>query len=763
MLLPYFSELTIEGSAEQDLLDMEIENILNEHESTHDIIKAIYRKAGFLDKYEIEDYFQIYPIPNNPMPNKYYPNTSIVFNSDTAGVYKGLLNELAFIAKDWNSRISNNKPINDLAYKLLTRLEFPKKINWSIPLHNVGHLNYEQSMAIGTSMNPDVPITIVSGPPGTGKTQLAISLIAEANSKKQRVLFSSRNHKAVDILTDRYNSLFTSEKAMNRINKKGDAVTSSNSFNQESLTQKERVKNKAKLRDCAKKLDLLKKKIERFEEAVRYYTDVESKLEDLLQENPQLQIIDWFTEDSKILNINHWKKILNKHSQSEKRSESVFSKIKDVLFEDDFVLDDLFDQNKWNLKLSKITLDELKKSLTKDILIQIGDENDLIEFSNKYLSLLVDLDKLNKKLISYNKIIAEDNINDWFEEWNIITENNIDASIKIIDDQFLNFNNSPILNNAVTTLSASRLNQKVKDHSLKLSNGKELNLISTSKKLEPKPCEYDLAILDESSQTDLISAIPILFRSKRAVIIGDDKQLNPIVTTPVEKDFNLFKSYNFDIDDFDVFGYTQSSLLSFAHYASRKVKHKRIMLKEHFRSDSRIIGFSNYFFYEKMLRIKTKDQINGGIEWVQSTGDCMPKWSNPIECDIIIDKINVLLKNNEPSDIAIVTPFRKQADLINNKISQKFGSEVEKDLIAGTAHSFQGDERKIILFSIVAGKSMPLSTYNWIQKGHGKNLINVATTRAREKLYIVGDRNVIEEQGGLLKSLSEWVNHANNR
>ena len=88
-----------------------------------------------------------------------------------------------------------------------------------------------------------------------------------------------------------------------------------------------------------------------------------------MQENPQLQIIDWFTEDSKILNINHWKKILNKHSQSEKRSESVFSKIKDVLFEDDFVLDDLFDQNKWNLKLSKITLDELKKSLTKDILI----------------------------------------------------------------------------------------------------------------------------------------------------------------------------------------------------------------------------------------------------------------------------------------------------------------------------------------------------------------------------------------------------------
>ena len=93
-------------------------------------------------------------------------------------------------------------------------------MSWSIPVHNVGHLNYEQSMAIGTSMNENIPLTVVSGPPGTGKTQLAISLIAEANSKNQRVLFSSRNHKAVDVLTDRYNSLFTSKEAINRINKK---------------------------------------------------------------------------------------------------------------------------------------------------------------------------------------------------------------------------------------------------------------------------------------------------------------------------------------------------------------------------------------------------------------------------------------------------------------------------------------------------------------------------------------------------------------
>ena len=213
-------------------------------------------------------------------------------------------------------------------------------------------------------------------------------------------------------------------------------------------------------------------------------------------------------------------------------------------------------------------------------------------------------------------MIGETDVDLLLQNWNNIAGKNIERCINMIDDDFINTpQSSPFLNDAVTTLSAS-----------KLKTGLKANY-------------YDLAIMDESSQTDIISAIPILFRSKRAVVIGDEKQLSPIVTIPEENDFNLFLSYGFSEDDFHKYAYSRSSLLSVADKEIKKAKRKRVMLKEHFRCHPDIIGFSNHFFYDLDLRVKTKAEGNMAIRWINHNGNCSPKWSNKTELDLAMKLI----------------------------------------------------------------------------------------------------------------------------
>ena len=176
----------------------------------------------------------------------------------------------------------------------------------------------------------------------------------------------------------------------------------------------------------------------------------------------------------------------------------------------------------------------------------------------------------------------------------------------------------------------------------------------------------------------------------------------------------------------------------------------RTILKEHYRCHPDIINFSNRFFYDNILRVKTEQLNDGGIEFISHNGDCQKppdnrSWINEEEIILVIDKLLNLKKSLSCKDIGVVTPFRAQAMEIKNRIS-KLESFTENDLInltIDTAHKFQGDEKKVMIYSLTAGPSMSEKTYSWMSGGdasnpHERNLINVAVTRARSKLYIIG-------------------------
>lgn len=97
----------------------------------------------------------------------------------------------------------------------------------------------------------------------------------------------------------------------------------------------------------------------------------------------------------------------------------------------------------------------------------------------------------------------------------------------------------------------------------------------------------------------------------------------------------------------------------------------------------------------------------------------------------------------------MVTPFRRQAVLIKEMIDECNGLAdclaEEHDFIVSTAHSFQGDERDCIIFSPVLSEETPLSSKRFLALN--ANLFNVAITRARASLIVIGDIDALANSG----------------
>ena len=116
---------------------------------------------------------------------------------------------------------------------------------------------------------------------------------------------------------------------------------------------------------------------------------------------------------------------------------------------------------------------------------------------------------------------------------------------------------------------------------------------------------------------------------------------------------------------------------------------------------------------------------------------------NQMEIDAVIEQLRELVNGNYAGTIGVVTPFKRQAELITYSLRERHSrlhDELVKnhDFIAATAHKFQGDERDVIIFSPVVSNGTHQGTLNFL--GSTTNLFNVAITRARASLIIIGNK-----------------------
>lgn len=742
--LPNFNNIT-----KDEYFDKK-DKIMQEHLNfPENIIRAIYSEAG-IDSAKDFDPFRIHPLDTRNPQRGFKPNTAAIYLSQS-NFYKRLISELDLIYSNWKKKYDNGEEIDDLAFNFLDNFDNYQNIDktkdkWNPPLFNILDSNYEQSKAVGIATNLNIPISVVSGPPGTGKSQFSINTIAEMNYKDKSVIFSSKNGKAVDVVSDKMNKI--APESINRLNKT-DQNVEFEKFEHEPLKVPERQKLKTLINNNSSSLSKIKDKIEKFEKALLEIDSVENEINDILNTNSKLNLINWFSEDSSILNVEFWKSKLADSEASKKKG--FFGRAIEVLTSENenFSLYDIIDQESFIEKNSEIIINELKDNLPKEIISKIEEEEDLISFSKNYLYLIEKLDALSQKLKLYIEIIDSNSGNEFYNEWGTVSSKNTKSTLSLYNDKIF-AKNRIFTNKSITTLSVGKV-------------------------IDSNSGIFDLAIFDEASQTDIISALPILFRAKKVLVIGDEKQLNPIISVRNEKDLINWHAYNLPEEIYDKYSYTSNSLLSTSDKIIKSHNMSRTILKEHYRCHPDIINFSNRFFYDNILRVKTEQLNDGGIEFISHNGDCQKppdnrSWINEEEIILVIDKLLNLKKSLSCKDIGVVTPFRAQAMEIKNRIS-KLESFTENDLInltIDTAHKFQGDEKKVMIYSLTAGPSMSEKTYSWMSGGdasnpHERNLINVAVTRARSKLYIIGNENFILSKSGLLTELINWTYFCNRK
>ncbi|MBI4905893.1 MAG: ATP-binding protein [Acidobacteria bacterium] len=295
--------------------------------------------------------------------------------------------------------------------------------------------------------------------------------------------------------------------------------------------------------------------------------------------------------------------------------------------------------------------------------------------------------------------------------------------------------------------------------------------LSARGRLPFEPALFDLVVIDEASQCDIASALPLLFRARRAVVIGDPLQLRHVSTVGPQQDRLGLAAHGL-AEGHAVWAYSVNSLFDVARSLCR---HEDLVnLRDHHRSHRDIISFSNRHFYRGGLRIATKhDELvrprdseignEPAVRWVDVVGKVVrPPGGgaiNPVEADAVVQSIHALVVEQEfDGAIGVVTPFRAQANRIRTLVMQhkELASRLgPAQFVVDTVHGFQGDERDVIFFSPVVSMGVGTHTLRFLNT-HG-NLFNVAVTRARSELVVVGDRRAALESGvGYLASFAEY-------
>jgi len=244
---------------------------------------------------------------------------------------------------------------------------------------------------------------------------------------------------------------------------------------------------------------------------------------------------------------------------------------------------------------------------------------------------------------------------------------------------------------------------------------------------------FDLVIFDEASQCFSERGIPAMYRGRQVVIAGDSKQLQPN---------DLYKIRWEDDNDEDIPELELDSLLNLASQYLMKVA-----LQGHYRSKTmELINFSNQHFYKGKLRVLPDYHImnskEASIEYCKVDGIWEGN-TNLEEARRVVDLIIEQLEKDPQKEIGVVTFNIKQQGLIMDLLEDKApakGIIIPDSLFIKNIENVQGDEKDIIIFSISYApdkKGIMKMRFGSLNIEGGENRLNVAITRAREKIYLV--------------------------
>ncbi|MDZ7671384.1 MAG: IGHMBP2 family helicase [Halanaerobiales bacterium] len=268
---------------------------------------------------------------------------------------------------------------------------------------------------------------------------------------------------------------------------------------------------------------------------------------------------------------------------------------------------------------------------------------------------------------------------------------------------------------------------------------------------------FDLIVIDEATQSTEPAALIPFIKGKKAVLIGDHKQLPPTILNEKAAKKGLNKSMFERL--YEIYG-----------------KSIRSMLEIQYRMHDDIMNFSNKEFYNNKLK-SSSNVANHTLEdlgYKMKGKECFTdkslnpdkpivfidtkmmtanerslkgsnSYDNPVEMEILLDIVDEALKSKlKPKDLAVIAPYKDQVDLF------KKHNNIE-NLEINTVDGFQGREKEVVLISLVRSNS-----HNNIGFLRDLRRLNVALTRAKRKLIIIGDSSTIEKNE-TYKNLIDYI------
>ncbi len=256
------------------------------------------------------------------------------------------------------------------------------------------------------------------------------------------------------------------------------------------------------------------------------------------------------------------------------------------------------------------------------------------------------------------------------------------------------------------------------------------------------PSEIGWLLVDEAGQAPPQAAVGALWRSRRALLVGDPLQLKPIVTVSDAVLEHMRTHYRVDAhwlpnrqsaqtlaDQATPWGYMAGPAGSKTWVG--------LPLAVHRRCDRPMYELSNRIAYDGAMvfgtiapRADKETRASLPTGWIHASGPSEGNWV-PAEEKALMALLSLLSENGvQACDISVITPFKAVQENLKRLLGNK--------MVCGTIHTMQGKEAPVVIM-VLGGNTEDSGARDWAVSE--PNLLNVAATRAKRRFYVIGDRS----------------------
>lgn len=275
--------------------------------------------------------------------------------------------------------------------------------------------------------------------------------------------------------------------------------------------------------------------------------------------------------------------------------------------------------------------------------------------------------------------------------------------------------------------------------------------------------ELGWLLIDEAGQSLPQAAVGALMRTRKAVIVGDPIQIEPVVTLPNTLTEAICRQFGVDAMYFNAPTASAQTLADDAstYYAAFETKNGTrtvgVPLLVHRRCSAPMFEISNATAYENMM-VQAKSaqdsailNVLGESRWIHVEGMSSDKWCNE-EGQMVLQLLQKIKSAGCPPSLFIVSPFAVVEDKLRRLI---YDSRILEGWVdnpskwpyqrVGTVHTVQGREDEAVIFVLGAPNLEQQGARRWA--GGSPNLLNVAITRSKEALYVIGNKDLWKTAG----------------